>query len=71
MITCSAHSSLCGPRYSQAAYPSTGVPIVHLITHPFPHAWHTLEDNGDIIDRDMVENFRKILTVFLHEYFGL
>lgn len=48
-----------------------GVPIVHLITHPFPHAWHTLEDNGDIIDRDMVENFRKILTVFLHEYFGL
>ena len=49
----------------------TGVPIVHLITYPFPHVWHTVDDNAGAIDKTFVSNFRKILAVFLHEYFHL
>ena len=49
----------------------TGVPIVHLITYPFPRVWHTARDNADAIDKTFVSNFRKILAVFLHEYFHL
>ena len=48
-----------------------GVPIVHLITYPFPHVWHTVNDNANAIDKTFVSNFRKILAVFLHEYFHL
>lgn len=51
--------------------PLTGVPIVHLITYPFPRVWHTARDNADAIDKTFVSNFRKILAVFLHEYFHL
>ena len=51
--------------------PLTGVPIVHLITYPFPRVWHTANDNADAIDKTFVSNFRKILAVFLHEYFHL
>ena len=48
-----------------------GVPIVHLITYPFPNVWHRPSDNAGAINWTFVSNFRKILTVFLHEYFHL
>jgi glutaminyl-peptide cyclotransferase len=48
-----------------------GVPVVHLITYPFPNVWHKLSDNAKAIDWTFVSNFRKIMTVFLHEYFHL
>lgn len=48
-----------------------GVPIVHLITYPFPRVWHKAGDNADAIDWKFVSNFRRIMMVFLHEYFHL
>lgn len=48
-----------------------GVPILHLITYPFPAVWHTHRDDASAIDWVFVSNFRKILFVFLHEYFHL
>ena len=48
-----------------------GVPIVHLIAYPFPSVWHKASDNAQAIDWTFVSNFRKIMLVFLHEYFHL
>ena len=42
---------------------------MHLITSPFPRVWHTLDDDLSAIDMNMVSNFKKIMMVFLHEYF--
>lgn len=45
-----------------------GVPIIHLITVPFPDFWHTVNDNHEVIDYNTVENINKILRVFIAEY---
>lgn len=48
-----------------------GVPVVHIIPVPFPKVWHTTDDDRSGIDPDVVQNFKKIFMVFLHEYFHL
>ena len=51
-----------------------GVPILHLIDKEFlstTSGWHTLRDNGDIIDMRTVMLFIKVIRVFLGEYLGL
>ena len=53
------------------SYIPTGVPVVHLISYPFPRVWHQTTDNANAIDWVFVSNFRKIMLVFLHEYFHL
>lgn len=47
------------------------VPILHLISHPFPREWHTADDNRNIVDMDTVENINKILRVFVAEYLNM
>ncbi|XP_074040722.1 glutaminyl-peptide cyclotransferase isoform X2 [Leptinotarsa decemlineata] len=47
------------------------VPVLHLISHPFPREWHTAGDNRDIIDMDTVENINRILRVFVAEYLNM
>ncbi|CAH1154397.1 unnamed protein product [Phaedon cochleariae] len=44
------------------------VPVLHLISNPFPREWHTPADNRDIVDMHTVENINKILRVFVVEY---
>ncbi|RZC34662.1 Peptidase M28 domain containing protein [Asbolus verrucosus] len=48
-----------------------GVPILHLISTPFPREWHTPGDNRDIIDMDTVNNVNLILKTFISEYLHL
>ncbi|XP_028321144.1 glutaminyl-peptide cyclotransferase-like a [Gouania willdenowi] len=48
-----------------------GVPVLHIITTPFPHFWHTLDDTEENMHRPTVENLTKIMAVFLSEYLGL
>ncbi|CAH0563861.1 unnamed protein product [Brassicogethes aeneus] len=48
-----------------------GVPILHLISSPFPRAWHTPQDNRDIVDMNATENIQKILMAFLVEYLNI
>lgn len=45
-----------------------GVPILHLIPHPFPEVWHTSRDNRDAIDMSTVDNLCKILRAFVASY---
>lgn len=47
------------------------VPILHLITYPFPPEWHTSHDNGDALDYPVINNLNKIFTAFVAEYLGL
>lgn len=47
------------------------VPILHIITLPFPKNWHLITDNGDNIDFKTVHRLMKIFTVFTAEYLHL
>nr|XP_029481916.1 glutaminyl-peptide cyclotransferase-like [Oncorhynchus nerka] len=48
-----------------------GVPVLHMITTPFPSFMHTLEDTAEHIHSQTIENLTKVLVVFLAEYIGL
>lgn len=48
-----------------------GVPVLHLISTPFPKFWHTLDDTEENMHRPTVLNLTKILAVFVAEYLGL
>merc|ERR1712123_36884 len=45
-----------------------GVPILHLISSPFPRVWHTVRDNRNALDFGKIANFNKILRTFIAEY---
>ncbi|XP_065832604.1 glutaminyl-peptide cyclotransferase-like isoform X2 [Oscarella lobularis] len=48
-----------------------GVPILHLISVPFPRVWHKVTDNLSALDFNTIENMNLILRVFLADYFSL
>ena len=45
-----------------------GVPILHLISSPFPNVWHKIGDNRNALDFNRIANFNKILRLFVAEY---
>ncbi|XP_019597699.2 glutaminyl-peptide cyclotransferase isoform X1 [Rhinolophus sinicus] len=48
-----------------------GVPILHLISSPFPEVWHTMDDNEENLDETTIDNLNKIIQVFVLEYLHL
>ncbi|XP_004525175.1 glutaminyl-peptide cyclotransferase [Ceratitis capitata] len=44
------------------------VPILHLITTPFPPQWHTPNDNAENLHWPSIRNFNKIFRTFVYEY---
>ncbi|XP_064408605.1 glutaminyl-peptide cyclotransferase isoform X2 [Latimeria chalumnae] len=48
-----------------------GVPVLHLISTPFPEVWHTMEDTEENLHPPTIANLCKILTIFLAEYLKL
>lgn len=48
-----------------------GVPILHLISTPFPKVWHKASDNARAIDYARTENVSKVLRAFVAEYLNL
>ncbi|XP_037675789.1 glutaminyl-peptide cyclotransferase-like protein isoform X1 [Choloepus didactylus] len=48
-----------------------GVPVLHLISIPFPAVWHTPADTEANLHKPTVHNLSRILAVFLAEYLGL
>lgn len=46
------------------------VPVLHLIPHPFPRTWHSMDDNIDNINFNSIGRFVIIIQLFLHNYFG-
>lgn len=64
--------SVSHPHHLPLFLPHThaGVPVLHVITTPFPQFWHTLDDTEENMHRPTVENLTKIMAVFLAEYLG-
>ncbi|KAF9173598.1 hypothetical protein BGX21_004112 [Mortierella sp. AD011] len=48
-----------------------GVPILHVIPIPFPHVWHKLSDNADVIAPEVAEGWANIFRTFTVEYLHL
>jgi hypothetical protein len=48
-----------------------GVPILHLIPMPFPHVWHTIDDDSDHLDMATMVEWAQIMTIFVAEYMEL
>lgn len=48
-----------------------GVPILHLITAPFPNVWHNMADNKDALDLDVCRRWNAVMRIFTAEYLHL
>ncbi|GAA5953993.1 hypothetical protein JCM3765_000717 [Sporobolomyces pararoseus] len=48
-----------------------GVPVVHLISVPFPKVWHTLGDDASALDLDTIKAWALIIRLTVAEYLGL
>ncbi|XP_033734098.1 glutaminyl-peptide cyclotransferase-like [Pecten maximus] len=48
-----------------------GVPILHLISYPFPRVWHKMSDNAKAIDYAVTENFNRIFRTFVADFLHL
>nr|XP_033811645.1 glutaminyl-peptide cyclotransferase-like protein isoform X2 [Geotrypetes seraphini] len=48
-----------------------GVPILHLISTPFPRVWHTMDDTEENLHPPTIENLCKIITIFMANYLHL
>ncbi|KAL1410373.1 hypothetical protein Q8F55_004381 [Vanrija albida] len=48
-----------------------GVPILHLITSPFPAVWHRMSDNKDALDLGVLRRWNRIMRVWTAAYLGL
>uniref|UniRef100_UPI003590140E glutaminyl-peptide cyclotransferase-like n=1 Tax=Myxine glutinosa TaxID=7769 RepID=UPI003590140E len=48
-----------------------GVPVLHLISTPFPVVWHTMDDTERNLHPVTINNLNKIIQVFVAEYLEL
>ncbi|KAK5123421.1 hypothetical protein LTR85_002853 [Meristemomyces frigidus] len=48
-----------------------GVEVLHIIPSPFPHVWHTINDDGEHLDIPTVEGWAVITTAFAAEWMDL
>lgn len=48
-----------------------GVEILHLIPSPFPHVWHTIDDDGEHLHMPTTRDWAKIVTAFAAEWLDL
>ncbi|PRQ73924.1 hypothetical protein AAT19DRAFT_15491 [Rhodotorula toruloides] len=48
-----------------------GVPVVHLISVPFPSVWHTIKDDASALDLPTIKAWALILRLTVAEYLGL
>lgn len=48
-----------------------GVPILHLISAPFPRVWHRMTDDAAHIDYHTTDDFNRIFRVFVASYLHL
>jgi hypothetical protein len=48
-----------------------GVPTLHVIPHPFPSVWHTINDDKEHLSVSMALDFAVIISAFVAEWFDL
>lgn len=59
------------PQDDHLPFLQAGVPVLHLIPQPFPAVWHTLEDDASAINPSVLNDYSRILRVFLTQYLQL
>jgi glutaminyl-peptide cyclotransferase len=59
------------PEDDHKPFLKRGVPVLHLITVPFPDVWHKITDTRNNVDMTTVENLNKVLRAFVAEYLHL
>ena len=48
-----------------------GVEVLHMIPSPFPTVWHNIEDDGEHLDMDTVDDWTKLVIAFAAEWLDL
>ncbi|KAF8350538.1 glutaminyl-peptide cyclotransferase-like protein [Amanita rubescens] len=48
-----------------------GVSVLHLIAEPFPHVWHTIQDDASALDLPTLRRWNVLMRVFVSEYLHL
>lgn len=48
-----------------------GVEVLHVIPHPFPRVWHTMEDSEENLDMETVRDWSKIVAAFALEWLDM
>ena len=48
-----------------------GVEVLHLIPSPFPHVWHTIDDDGEHLDISTVRDWAVLTAAFAAEWMDL
>jgi len=48
-----------------------GVEVLHIIPTPFPRVWHEMDDDGEHLDMDTVNDWSKLVTAFIAEWMDL
>ncbi|MCJ1406825.1 hypothetical protein MMC19_000895 [Ptychographa xylographoides] len=48
-----------------------GVEVLHIIPTPFPRVWHEMDDDGEHLDMDTVNDWTKLVTGFIGEWMDL
>ncbi|KAJ5788268.1 hypothetical protein N7457_003258 [Penicillium paradoxum] len=67
--------ALGGIQDDHLPFLAKGVEILHLIDYSpfkgFPSVWHTIDDDGEHLDLDTVEDWSMLVTAFAAEWMGL
>lgn len=48
-----------------------GVDVLYLMPRSLPSVWHEIEDDGEHLDMDIVEDWTKLVMSFVAEWMGL
>lgn len=60
-----------GVQDDHVPFMARGVEVLHIIPTPFPHVWHTLNDDAAHLDIPTVEDWAKMVTAFVGEWMDL
>lgn len=60
-----------GVQDDHIPFMARGVEVLHIIPTPFPDVWHHIEDDGEHLDIDTVEDWAKIVAAFVAEWMDL
>jgi hypothetical protein len=60
-----------GVQDDHIPFMARGVEVLHIIPSPFPSVWHTMQDDGEHLDSNTVEDWAKLVTAFVGEWMDL
>lgn len=67
----SAFSGRPGIEDDHLPFMARGVEVLHIIPSPFPSEWHTMNDDGEHLDGNTVQDWAKMVTAFVGEWMDL